>query len=55
MYLHSQWSDFEIRIICGVIPGRGLLPASPESILRGRWLWIVDGAAQMIGFIEPVC
>src|SRR5262249_44104355 len=41
-----QFIVFEIRIICGVIPGRGLLPASPESIIpvfpcqSHQWLWI---------------
>jgi hypothetical protein len=29
-----------------VIPGRGLLPASPESITVGRWLWIAGSAFQ---------
>jgi hypothetical protein len=29
------------RLAC-VIPGRGRLPASPESIFADLWLWIPD-------------
>ena len=31
---------FEFRIIYSVIPGRGLLPAIPESIATGLGVWI---------------
>jgi len=56
-----QLSDFEIPIMCRVIPGRREA-ASPESITIGRGLWIPgsppsvaprnEQVAQMIDFIE---
>ncbi len=36
----NYFNVFEFRIICSVIPGRGLLPASPESIPTGLGAWI---------------